>query len=487
VTRHDGGRGGDRDTHTTGLSRRGFMVMGGLATAATATDLALAAPASATTPQLVLDFEAGSLGAPLTSYGGASVGSAYAHRGSYGCRLHPTALTNSTAYLEVRKSGFALGRPYATFSMWFRLVTLPSATASYMNLCEIGNTSTATDKSQLTVFFRDDRLVCDFGYGERMDIAPVPVDGGWHQLQAVVHYGATTYTAQVSYDAGPVHTLTSADDKSPQTVSALWIHYPRGAVDYTMDVDDVQLATTTTWPDFLDNSAETTATAPAISFAESFGGGTAGTRPTSQNTAYDQSIGDSGDNSGTVAVVFDAGGVRGQCARFSNTRIVSGTFGFLGKRVGQQKRIFLRRYYYVDALPGYRTSVLLYKYGGTGNGQLGGTHNGSFAIGGTGQGHRFTLVNNNRNTTLSQAVVPTRSWFRVETELDFTGTVGVQTARLFLGANRHGTTPDETLTAHLTGPYTDYVEDGILTSPNAMFQVRIDEAANGTGWIGPVA
>lgn len=473
----------------TAYSRRGFMAMGGLATAATvgtAADLTLAAPASATTPQLVLDFEEGVIGAPVTSYGGASVASDYAHRGSYGCRLRPTAATDSTAYLEVRKSGFVLGRPYATFSLWFRLVTLPSPTAGYMNLCEIANTSTATEKSQLTVFFRDSRLVCDFRYGERMDVAPVPVDGGWHQLQAVVHYGATTYIAQLSFDGGPVRTLTSADDKTPQTVSGLSIHYPRGAVDYTMDVDDIQLATATTWPDFLDD-APPPATTPVISFAESFGGGAAGTRPTSLNTAYDQSIGDSGDNSGTVAVVFDAGGVRGQCARFSNTRIASGTFGFLGKRVGQQKRIFLRRYYYVDALPGYRTSVLLYKYGGTGNGQLGGTHNGSLAIGGTGQGHRFTLVNNNTNTTLSQAVVPTRSWFRVETQLDFTGTVGVQTARLFLGGNRHGTTPDETLTADLTGPYTDYVEDGILTSPHTMFQVRIDEAANGTGWIGPAA
>ena len=294
-------------------------MLGGLATAATATDLTLAAPASATTPQVVLDFEGGSIGAPVTSYGGASVGTDYAHNGRYGCRLRPTANTNSIAYLEVKKSGFVLGRPYATFSMWFRLVTLPSATASHMNLCEIANTSTATDKSQLTVFFRDNRLVCDFAYGERLDIAPVPVDGGWHQLQVVVHYGATTYTAQVSYDGGPVRTLTSADDKSPQTVSGLWIHYPRGAVDYTMDVDDIQLATATTWPDFLDDSTQTTATPPVISFAESFGGGAAGTRPTSQTTAYDQSIGDSGDNSGAVAVVFDANGVRGQCARFSHT------------------------------------------------------------------------------------------------------------------------------------------------------------------------
>ena len=95
-------------------------------------------------------------------------------------------------------------------------------------------------------------------------------------------------------------------------------------------------------------------------------------------------------------------------------------------------------------------------------------------------------MNNNTNSTLSRAVVPVRSWFRVETELDFTGTTGVQTARLFLGSYYNGTTPDETLTANLTGPYTDYLEDGILTNPEVMFGVRVDEAANGTGWIGPL-
>lgn len=462
------------------------MVMGGLATAAVGVDLAAVPPASATTPQLVLDFEEGALGPPITSYAGASVASAYAHRGSYGCRLHPTSLTNGTAYLEVKRSGFVLGRPYATYSMWFRLVTLPKATDSYMNLFEIANTSTSTAKSQLTVYFRSGRLVCDFAYGERMDLAPVPVDGGWHQIQTIVHYGATTYTAQVSYDGGPTRTLTSADDKSAQTVSALWIHYPKGVVDYTVDVDDIQLATTSTWPGFLDGSPATPTVGSTLTFSESFGGGAVGTRPTSHTSSYDQSIGDSGDNSGTVAVVYDANGVRGQCARFSNTTIAAGTFGFLGKRVGQQKRIFLRRYYYVDVLPSYRTSVLLYKYGGTGNGQLGGTHNGSFAIGGTSQGHRFTLVNDNTNSTLSRAVVPVRSWFRLETELDFTAATGVQTARLFLGSNYNGTTPDETLTANLTGPYTDYIEDGILTNPHAMFALRVDEAANGTGWIGPM-
>ena len=146
----------------------------------------------------------------------------------------------------------------------------------------------------------------------------------------------------------------------------------------------------------------------------------------------------------------------------------------------------MRRYYYLDVLPAYRTSVLLYKFGGTGNGQLGGTHNGSFAFGGKSQSYKFTLVNNNTNSTVSQSVVPLNSWFRVEVELDFTSGTGVQTVQLFLGSNVNGTTPDETLTSTLTGTYTDYIEDGILTNPNVKINVRVDEAVNGSNWVGPL-
>jgi hypothetical protein len=230
-------------------------------------------------------------------------------------------------------------------------------------------------------------------------------------------------------------------------------------------------------------------TAPDVSaavapFTESFERGVVGTLPTPGNTSYDQTIGSQGDGNG-IAVVYDADGVHGHAARFYNTAFPKYAFGFLGKRVGQQRIIYFRRYYKIDVLPVYRTSVLLYKWGGSGNGQLGGTHNGSFAIGGTGQSHRFTLVDNNTNVATSSRTVPVNSWFRAEVKLDFTSGTGVQTVRLFLGSNVQGTTPDETLSAHVAGTYTDYVEDGILTNPNVKVNVRIDEAANGTSWVGP--
>ena len=198
--------------------------------------------------------------------------------------------------------------------MWFRLVTLPKATDTYMNLFEIGNSVVTTPKSQFTVFFRNNRLTCDFDYNETMDIGPVPVDGGWHQLQVIVFYGATSYIAEVSYDGGFAQTLTSANNKTPATVKQLFIHYPGTAVDYTMDVDDILMSTAATQPDFIGGGSPQPPPPPPppppISFSESFEGGAVGAQPTSANTTYDQSIGDKGDGNGTVGVVFDANGVQ---------------------------------------------------------------------------------------------------------------------------------------------------------------------------------
>jgi hypothetical protein len=235
-----------------GVSRRGFLAVGGVVTAAVAAGFERAAAAhAATTAQVNLNFESASLGPPITFYRGATLGAAYAHTGNYGCRLAPTSANGNIACLVIDRSGFALYRPYATYTMFYRLVTLPNPTDTYMNLFEIGNTSTATVKSQFTMFFRNNRLVCDFAWGETMDIAAVPAVGQWHMIQTIVYYGATTYTAHVSYDGGAARTLTSANDKAAQYVRALWIHYPGVAVDYIVDVDDIKMATSDTMPTFL--------------------------------------------------------------------------------------------------------------------------------------------------------------------------------------------------------------------------------------------
>ena len=465
------------------LSRRGFIALGGIGGAALLTGLPAPA-ARAEGAQLSLDFERGWLGPDVTASAGASVGRAFARSGDFGCRLRPISGSDE-AYLTVDGDRVANDKPVASIIMFFRLVTQPSPNENYMNLFEIGSTSTSNVKSQFTVFFRGGELMCDFNWGEVMRIGGMPSVGEWHMIQAVVNYGSSTYTARVSLDGAPAQTLTSAADKDPQSVRALWLHYPGAAVDHTMDVDDIAMVTSTTDPGFL--QPPPTLAVAAGSFSESFEGGLPGVSPTSANTAYDESLDDRGVTNGSVAAAFASDGLRGRCVRFSNTRVSRGTFGFLGKRVGPTKTLYLRRYYKVDRLPQYRTGILLYKFGGNGNGQLGGTHNGSLALGGRSQSNRFTLVDRDSTATLSKAVVPVDEWFRVETKLDFTSGQGLQTVRFFLGANVNGTTPSETLQAALTGPYTDYVEDGIMTNPNVLINVSVDEAANGSWWRGPVA
>lgn len=466
----------------TSLSRRRVLALGGLCGAAL-----LAGPdvstAQAAGQRLDISFDGGWLGPKVTASEGASVARAYSHSGGFGCRLNPATTDSRTAHLAVDRRGFAPDQPYASFIMFFRLVTAPSAGANYMNLFEIGSTSTSADKSQFTVFFRGGQLWCDFGAAEAKRIGPMPSLGEWHMVQAVVHYGSTTYTARVRLDSGPVRRHVSVNDKTPQNVRALWLHYAGVAVDYTMDVDDISMVTSSSDPGFLSPTSVTAAASG--SFAEAFQGGAPGTAPTSLNTRYDEVLGDRGVTNGTVAAAFARDGLRGQCMRFWNTRISRSTFGFLGRRVGPTTSLYLRRYYKLDRLPQYRTGILLYKYGGNGNGQLGGTHNGSFALGGRSQSNRFTLVDRDATATVSRSAVPVNEWFRIETRLDFASGRGRQTAQLFLGSNLHGTTPTETIEAALTGPYVDYLEDGILTNPNVLINVRVDEAVNGPSWPGP--
>jgi len=227
--------------------------------------------------------------------------------------------------------------------------------------------------------------------------------------------------------------------------------------------------------------------AAATAFTESFEGGSVGSQPTGATTAYDQTIGDQGDGDGTIHVHFASDGWRGRSARFANSPVAAHAFGFLGKQVGPQTSLYFRRYYKLTTYPRYRMSVLLYKYGGSGNGQLGGTHNGSLGFGGTGQSHRFALVNNNTVVRTSSATVPLNSWFRVEVHLQFSSGKGTQTVRLYLGSHVNGDTPTETITGALTGGYTDYIEDGILTNPGNLVQYVVDEAVNRTSWPGPVS
>lgn len=249
----------------TTLTRRQMIALGGVSVALGVTgcseeDTRSAPSPSRTRPKparraagkpedgSALDFSAGALeGSHVTSVG-ASVGPEYGRGGRYGCRLQPTPASGNCAALVLNEGTFQGGRPWAAFHMAFRLVTLPKRSNTYMNLFEIGNTATVAPKSQFTVYFRHGRLVCDFNSTERFDIAAVPTRGTWHTIQAVVGYDATTYTAHIQWDHRPTRVFASTNNKQAEDVRAVWIHYPRVPVDYTMDVDDVRIATTVKSP-----------------------------------------------------------------------------------------------------------------------------------------------------------------------------------------------------------------------------------------------
>jgi hypothetical protein len=235
-----------------------LLVLGGITTAAASTGIIRTpafgglpgiSKARTATPQLHLNFESGALGYPVTAHRGAHIGRAYAHGGRYGCRLDPWSTEDRRAFLEVDHAGFAQHMPWAVFSMYYRLGSLPYKRDQYMNLFEIGNTSHSVNRSQFTVFFRNGTLTCDFGYGETMAIAPPPKGPGkWHHIEAKVFFGGTRYVAHVRYDGGDIKTLTSSANKTPQSVKTLWVHYPNVAVDYTMDIDQILMTTSTSKP-----------------------------------------------------------------------------------------------------------------------------------------------------------------------------------------------------------------------------------------------
>lgn len=164
-----------------------------------------------------------------------------------GCRLTPDGSGLATL---TSSSNFPRGKKWASLSMWFRLITQPATSNTYMNLLEIGNTVPAAPKSQFTVFFNHGILTMDFNNTETLSIGSV-TDNEWHRIEARVNFGGTQYTALVKLDGGAAQQFTSRNDKTPTTADALWVHYPTVPVDYTMDVDEVLLTTADTDPGWL--------------------------------------------------------------------------------------------------------------------------------------------------------------------------------------------------------------------------------------------
>ncbi|GAB3560765.1 hypothetical protein GCM10027344_14090 [Spelaeicoccus albus] len=201
--------------------------------------------------EIHVDFEDGVIGKVFSGHIGAKTSPAYAQTGGYGCRLEPMRKNNNRAALVIDDKRFARNLPWASFTLSFRLVTLPRSSDKYMNLFEIGNTASKSPKSQFTVYFKYGKLVCDFNFSESVEIAAMPDVGIWHTISAVVGYRAPRYQASIRFDNHAPKKLVSKANKRAESVRALWIHYPTVPVDYTMDVDDIRMATSDSQPSFL--------------------------------------------------------------------------------------------------------------------------------------------------------------------------------------------------------------------------------------------
>ncbi len=215
----------------------------------------IAAEATATVPTDPSSVAAHAVNFDTQAYGifnvhsGTTLNAAYAHDGAYGCRLTPDPGTGITSLTS--SGSFPGGKRWVSFSMWFRLVTLPGSSQAYMNLFELGNSVPVAPKSQFTVFFKNNALIADFNAGEELTITGPLTDTNWHRIEARVDFGSTTYTAYMRLDGGATLVHTSANNKTSATAEVLWIHYPNVAVDYTMDVDSVLLTTADSDPGWL--------------------------------------------------------------------------------------------------------------------------------------------------------------------------------------------------------------------------------------------
>lgn len=211
--------------------------------------IAAAAP-SAVAPALSADFNSGVIPSWLNVHpGNISIIPAAAYEGANGARL----VRDGSGLASLTSSGgsFPSGHTWASFTMRFKLLTLPDLSDSYMNLYEIGNALTAAPKSQHTVYFNAQKLWLDFDASEKIDLGLQPAVGDWHRVEARVYFGGTAYTAIVRLDGGNPITFTSPANKTPTTADVLWIHYPTTAVDYDMDVDLIGLTTADSDPGWL--------------------------------------------------------------------------------------------------------------------------------------------------------------------------------------------------------------------------------------------
>lgn len=100
----------------------------------------------------------------------------------------------------------------------------------------------------------------------------------------------------------------------------------------------------------------------------------------------------------------------------------------------------------------------------------------------------FDIRNGTTSVATSTFALTTGAWVRLEWLVD--ETAGVNSLRIFHGANLNGSTADETLTssALATGVTTNQLDVGQVSTPSGVVDLYLDAWAYSTaGWVGPAA
>lgn len=187
------------------------------------------------TPHLDVNFDDGTTGG-FNVVQGATVRAGSAYDGANGVRLAP----DGSGFATLTYTGEeGTSHAWAAFRGRFRIVTKTNVANTFTDLIEIGNALTSAPKGQFTVYTNSGDLGIDFNTTDFAVIDPAYGTGTWHLLEAVVFFGATTFTARVRYD-GTEYVHTSANTQTPTTVKDLWVQYPSTVTDQTVDWDKIR-------------------------------------------------------------------------------------------------------------------------------------------------------------------------------------------------------------------------------------------------------
>lgn len=225
-----------------------------------------------------------------------------------------------------------------------------------------------------------------------------------------------------------------------------------------------------------------------FNLAVSVAAGAIGTAASVTGTAYDNTIGNGGNNNGLVSAQVSVGqGVFSENAILFHVGAgATGAFGFLGKNITipANGKMFFRRFYKPSVLPSFRTSIFMLK-----STDVNGAHIVHFALGGTTQSNKWCLVNVDTTVTgtgtVSAATISTGVYTRADIFVDTVlHTISVD---LFYGTNLTGLLPNETISTTYTAPPlpAGFVEDGIMTNPNVALDLSLSHPINGNAWIPP--